>query len=414
MTIRSNFAQLTVAAVAFCAVDASAQWTQWGGPTRDFQAPGGKVVPWSEAGPKKLWTTKIGDGYSSILVDEGRLYTMARDGDRELVVAISAEDGKRVWDFAYDAPLGGDMGMEFGPGPHATPLIAGDHIYTVGVTNKLHCLEKATGKVVWSHDLKAEFGAEQLGRGCSCSPIAYKDNVIVQVGGKPGQALMAFNQKTGSLVWGDGDFEATHSSPVLFKHDGKDQMLIFSGQGLVGVNPASGEVLWTHPHKTQYGANIMTPVVGSDGVIFCSAAYRSGAQGVQLGTDAGKTTTKELWKDGKILVHHADAVRVGDYVYCSSGDFGPASAMCIHAKTGEVKWKETRTLSKANVVAAGDKLVWLDQDGNLIITEASPKEFKILARAELLQKVAWTVPTLVGSRLYVRDRANLIALDLGS
>lgn len=413
MSSRFRFVLAASLAGTVLAASASAQWPQWGGPNRNFVVDTkGLAEKWPDEGPKKLWTTKIGDGFSSVLADDGKLYTMTRHEKSEVVVCVSADKGEILWKHEYEAPFTDEMGMEFGPGPHATPLIAGDRIFTVGVTAKFFALDKKTGKVAWQHDLKSEFNAQQLGRGFSSSPIAYKNTVIVQVGGPSGQALMAFDQATGSVVWGESAFENSHSSPILIKLDGQDQLIVFAAHNVLGFDPSNGKQLWEYAHDTQYGANISTPVCGDDGILFVTSAYGGGARGLQLEKVDGKTTVKELWYSRKIQCHHGTALRVGDYVYVSSGDFGPAFLMCINAKTGEIAWRER--VPKATVVAGDGKVIWLDQDGVLGMVAADPKECRILSKAELLQRIAWTVPTLVGTKLYVRDRANLLALDLGS
>ena len=416
---RYRFARRTVrwiASLAMLAVPVApttAQWLQWGGPQRNFTCETkGLATKWPDDGPKKLWTTKIGDGFSSVLCDDGKLYTMCRKEQSEVAVCVSADKGEILWRYEYEAPFTEGMGMEFGPGPHATPLIVGDRIFTIGVTAQLHALDKKTGKVLWKHDLKKEFNAQQLGRGYSSSPIAYKDTIVVQVGGGPGQSLMCFAQDDGRVIWGDGDFENSHSSPILINVKGKDQLIVFDTKGLISFDAASGKQLWEKAHPVQMGGNIATPVYGSDGILICSSGYGGGARALKIEEKDGKWEINELWANRNVQCHHSTLVRVGEFAYISSGDFGPTFLMCVNAATGEVAWKE-RT-PKATLIAADGKVIYLDQDGTLGLIEANGKEMKLLSKHQLMQRIAWTVPTLVGTKLYVRDRANLVALELGS
>ena len=198
---------------------AAAQWPQWGGPDRDFTVETtGLADKWPEDGPRKLWHRELGDGYSSIVVDDGLLYTMYRVGEDEFSVALDARTGKTIWTHRNRSPFTEEMARD-GPGPHSTPLIAGDHVYTIGTNAVLHCFDKKTGKVIWKHDLPAEFGAPVPWFGYGCSPLAYEKLVILPVdrtrdddeqrtGGidGAGQALMAFEQDTTSIsvtrLWG--------------------------------------------------------------------------------------------------------------------------------------------------------------------------------------------------------------------
>jgi outer membrane protein assembly factor BamB len=394
----------------------------------------GLANEWPAEGPKKLWSRELGDGYSTVVADGDKLYTMYRVGEDEFSVCLDAKTGKTVWEHKNPSPFTAEM-AEFGPGPHATPLIVGNRVYTVGTNMVLHCLDKSSGSVIWKHDLAQEYNANVPGRGYSSSPIAYKDTVIVPVGWKkpepaeekkegespsgnaaepvnPRQALMAFKQSDGSVAWKNQEFDITHSSPILIQYDGEDQLVVFMAREVAGLNPSNGELLWLHPHATMYGANLSTPLWSGDDLIFVSSAYDSGSRVIQLTRDSGKTAPKELWFSKKMRIHHANAVRIGDYLFGSSGDFGPAFFMGVNIKTGQIAWRE-RGLAKATCLHADGKLIILDEDGQLVLARATPEKFTILSKCEVAQRTSWAAPTLVGKTLYVRDRKTITALDLG-
>jgi len=302
------------------------------------------------------------------------------------------------------------MQMENGPGPHSTPSIVGDRLFSIGVTGKLHCYDKQTGKVIWSHDLWQEFQGTKLGRGYSPSPIAYKQTIIVTVGGK-GNALMAFNQKDGAVVWKNQDHSNAHPSPILINVDGQDQLVVFMQQEIGGFDPNNGAELWRHSHPTQYGLNISTPVWGDDNLLFCSSAYNGGSRVLHLTRKDGKTEVNEIWFSNRLRIHIGNAIRIGDFIYGSSGDFGPAFFTAVEIKTGKVVWQD-RSLSRACLLYADGKFIILDEDGHLALATASPTGLKVHSKVELLNHNAWTVPTLVGSKLYLRDRKVIMALEL--
>jgi outer membrane protein assembly factor BamB len=329
----------------------------------------------------------------------------------EIVVAIDAASGKTVWEHAYDAPEVAGMNMEYGPGPHATPLVWDDLVYAVGATGKLHALDKKTGRVAWAQDLYKGLGGKVMMRGYSCSPIAYGETVILTVGG-PGQAVMAFDRRTGRVAWKAHDFDPGPASPLLINVDGQDQLVVFHADGIVGVDPAGGPLYWTHQHSTQYGLNISTPVWGDGNLLFLSSAYTGGSRALRLAQAGGQTTASEQWFTPKMRVHMGTAIRLGDHVYGSSGDFGPAFVTALDIRTGDVAWQE-RGFARANFVHADGKLILLDEDGTLALASVSPTGLQVHAKASVLTNKAWTVPTLVGTRLYVRDRATIKAFDLG-
>ena len=391
----------------FSAPVGAADWLQWGGPNRNFRLSADlKASGWPETGPKQLWTRNLGDGYSSMLVAGRVIYTMYREGLQDVVVALDATNGKTVWESALDAPHAPGMNIEAGPGPHSTPLIVGDRMFATTVIGHLVALDLKTGKRLWSHDLWKEYKGNFLERGYSASPLAYKDTIIVPVGGV-GRALMAFRQKDGSVVWSEGDFDNAQSSPIVIRAGGRDQVVSFMAKHVMAAHPDTGEVLWSIEHKTMYDINAATPVWCEDaGVLVVSSAYDGGARGIQVASEA-----KELWHHNRLRVHHTNMVCADGVVYGSSGDFGPAPLTAVEAKTGKVLWQD-RAFAKAAFVLAGDRLFVVDDDGSVAIATISPQGLKVLAEAQLLRANAWTAPVVSGTQLFVRDRHKVIALAL--
>lgn len=390
--------------------NAQSEWPQWGGPGRNFVSNSkGLAASWPQTGPKQLWTRALGEGHSSIVVDGNTLYTMYSQGEQESVIALAANTGRTIWEHKYDAPTAG-INYEEGLGPHSTPLLIGDLLYTVGSIGKLHALDKKTGKVVWSHDLYKDLGGRKMGRGYSCSPIAYKNAIILTLGGQ-GQTFVAFNQKDGKVVWKNQNLDLSPASPVIINVDGQDQLIAFMGKEIAGLDPNNGALLWSRPHETEWGLNISSPVWGSDNLLFLSSAYNGGSRVLKLTQKDGKTSVSELWFHRRLRLHHTTAIRIGDHVYASSGDFGPAFFSAVNVKTGDVVFQD-RSFPKANFLYADGKLIILDEDGNLALATVSPAGLKVISKASLMKNLAWTVPTLVGTKLYVRDRRTIAALDL--
>ncbi|MGH9967301.1 MAG: PQQ-binding-like beta-propeller repeat protein [Pyrinomonadaceae bacterium] len=395
---------------SFVQTQAQSEWPQWGGPGRNFVSTSkGLAASWPQTGPKQLWSRALGAGHSAIVVDGNTLYTMYSQGEQESVIALAADTGKTIWELKYDAPTAG-IDYEFGLGPHSTPLLVGDLLYAVGSVGKLHALDKKTGKVVWSHDLYKDLGGRKMGRGYSCSPLAYKNTIILTLGGQ-GQTFVAFDQKDGRVVWKNQTLDMSPASPIVINVDGQDQLVAFMGKLIAGLDPNNGTLLWSHPHETDWGLNISTPVWGADNLLFLSSAYSGGSRVLRLEQKAGKTSVSELWFSRRLRVHHSTAIRIGDYVYASSGDFGPAFLAAVNIKTGEVAFQD-RSFPKSNFIYADGRLIILDEDGNLALATVSPAGLKVISKISVMKNLAWTVPTLVGTKLYLRDRRTMAALDL--
>jgi outer membrane protein assembly factor BamB len=272
-------------------------------------------------------------------------------------------------------------------------------------------LNKHDGKVAWSHDLWGEaFGGNVLSHGYSSSPVAYKDTVIVPIGGEKA-ALVAFEQATGSVRWQGHRFENSYSSPLVAEVAGETQLLLFTGEDLIGVNPDTGVLRWSYPHANQWRHNINLPAVTGGDTIFLSSP-QAGARGLQIVRDGDALKVEEIWSTRRLQFYHGASVRDGDWVYGTTGTGGPGFMVAVNIRTGEEGWRE-RGFAKANCLGADGKLVVLDGSGVLYLVDATPEKLVIHARTQLLEGTAWTVPTLVGKTIYVRDGKRILAVNLG-
>jgi outer membrane protein assembly factor BamB len=403
---------LALVLVVACWRPVFGDWRQFGGPAVNFHVDAQRLLDsWPASGPPVVWKRPLGQGYSGITVADGVLYTMYRTGSDEIVLAAKAGSGETLWEHKYAAPFASGMKMENGSGPHVTPLVTEQGVYAVGVLGRLLCLDRNTGKLKWQLDLPTTFGLAIPDRGYSPSPIAYRDMLFVR-GGK-GSAVIALRQQDGAVVWSSGEFGYSGSTPVLGNVEGFDQLVVFGSDEIAALNPLNGDVQWWQQHTTQYGLNISAPVWGEDGIVFCSSAYGAGSRAVQVRRVGDHVEAEELWFNNQVRVHFTNAIRVGDYVYASSGDFGPAPLTAIQVKTGEIAWRD-RTFAKANLLLADGKFILLDEDGTLALVRVSPKGLEVLAKTSLTETRHWTVPTLDGTRLYIRNEREMMALELGA
>jgi len=393
-------------------------WPQWGGPQRDFTSTAtGLATSWPAAGPPRLWSRPLGGGHSAISADEGRLYTVYRPlipnghADEEIIAALDARTGASIWEHRFASPM---AGVGFGPyvGPHTTPLVTGDRVYAAGSRKHLFALDKATGRVVWSHDLIREYGAPEGDRGYAASPLLHSGLIIVAMGGA-GQSLAAFNAATGALVWKAGRVNQSPASPILIEFGGVPQVVYLGGNAIAGFNPASGEQLWLYPHSTSASLNISTPLWSSaDNSLFISAGYGTGSRLLELKRRGASTIAVQRWANHRIRFHFSNAVRVGPFIVGSSGDFGPMFLTAVHASTGEIAWQD-RIFSRAQLLVVDGKLLILDEEGRAGLAQISATGLRLMANAQLLEPMAWTPPTLVGTRMFVRDRKTIAAYELG-
>jgi outer membrane protein assembly factor BamB len=273
----------------------------------------------------------------------------------------------------------------------------------------MHALDKTDGTVLWDRDLwGADLAGNRLGHGYASSPVAYRDTVILPVGG-PGAALVAFDQATGEIRWQAHDFRNSYSSPNLYTLAGEEQLVVFMAEELVAVDPATGVLRWSWPHVNQWGHNITMPAVLGDTIFFTSP--QAGARGLRLTPNGEGVDIEQLWSTRRIQFYHAATVQQGEWVFGSTGTTSPAFMTAINIRTGEVAWKK-RGFAKANCVEADGRLLILDENGVLYLAEATPEELIVRAEAKILDRFAWSVPTIVGQTMYVRDEDQILALDL--
>jgi outer membrane protein assembly factor BamB len=365
-------------------------------------------------------------GYSAIVYDDGVLYTMYRkqitDRD-EYVVALEADTGREIWKHKNSASVVEPPDQRWGgQGPNSTPLVVGDQLFAVGSRSVLHCFDKKTGEVHWKHDLVSEFGAP-LDRhvGYCCSPIAYKDMVIVSAGrpaAEEGAApdsqregapmFIAFEQATGKVAWKSPTYTVNYSSPIMINFAGRDQLVFCTGEGLIGVDPAKGDLLWHHRMEVRHAS--VTPVWNGSDVIFYTASGAQGSSGraVRLIESAGQIVAEEAWNSRKVRIGQPTPVPVGDHFYGSTDRL----LLAVNFETGKRVWAK-RGFPTASCVHADGKLLILDQDGWLTLATATPEGLMVHSKCQVTEPYSFTVPTLVGTTLYVRDRKHIMALDVG-
>lgn len=418
---------LAARGVAIGGEPTTATWSQWGGPNRNFVVPaGGLAESWPDDGPPRLWHRELGVGYSAIVSADGLLFTMYRKAatdEVEYVIALDANSGRTVWEHKTDAPLFQKPDERWGgQGPNATPLLVGDRLYTVGSRAVLHCFEARTGRVLWKHDLAAEYGAVLSATCGYCpSPIAWRDLVIVVAGCATGSennrtlpgapqahTLVAFDQATGEVRWQSLDHPHEYSSAILVRVGDTDQLVLNTYRGLVGVDPATGELLWHETARQSAGTPVWN---GGELVFYCALGdEQEGSAGrvVRLAAGGGRTTVEPVWSSRKVNLMLMTPPCADGRLYCSN----ERGLLGVDFATGERLWFK-RGFGNATCIAAGNKLIILDENGKLSLATPTADGLNVHGQCQITERYSLTVPTLVGTTLYIRDRKHILALDLG-
>ena len=387
-------------------------WPQWGGPNRNFVVPAADLASsWPAGGPKRLWQKPLGDGFSALVTDGITLYATYREGADDAAIALDARTGETRWTTKYAAPFTETCSERLGAAPRAAPLIHGDQLIAVTSGGELHSFDRRDGKAQWKVDVLAGAAGELRACGYSTSPVAYKNTLITMAGGK-GRGVVALDAATGRTVWQSQDFQNGYSSPILIDLDGRPEVVVFTYGEVAGLNPDTGALEWSTPHPSDQGVNVATPIWGDDHLLFVSSAYGGGSRMLRLARKGDTVVVEEVWATQRVRVHFGNAVRLGRRLYFSNGDMATAPFAAVDVATGEPVWRD-RAVTRATLIGVGQDLVLLDEDGNLVLATPTDSGLEVRGKVALLTERAWTAPTLSGTTLYVRDRHQVIALDLG-
>ena len=386
-------------------------WPRWGGPDGDFRVAAGDLADsWPRGGPPILWSRPLGKGYSGIVYHRGVLFTIYRNRGEDVVLAARADDGATIWEYRYPFNRYEASDLQYGSGPNATPLILEDRVITLGFDGALNAMELRTGRLLWSLNLVSDLGGQILDFGNASSPIPYGDAVIVLVGGTT-QAVVALDPADGSVIWRSGPGRISYGTPLVIEVDGQDQLVYQSENEIIGLDPGNGSRLWSHPSYNVNRDNISPPIWGDDGLLWTAMQPEGGTTVVRLTRDERETAVQEVWSDRRISIHFWNAVRLEGHVYASIGGRGNLFA-CIDVRTGAIEWRE-RGFERASLLQTDDLTILLDVNGELALARLRPEGMTVLAQATVADGPTWTIPTLVGTTLYVRDQERLRAFDLG-
>jgi outer membrane protein assembly factor BamB len=401
-------------------------WPGYRGANRDGVTTGPKLArDWEKSPPKLVWREPVGGGYASFAIANGFLVTIEQRRDREVVVCYEAATGKEVWTAGWETRFEERLG---GPGPRATPAIAGGDVFALGARGRLVCLNGADGKEKWAEPTLD--GNANVAWAMSGSPLVVDDLVIVNPGAQTeeanGTAVRAYDRTHGRLVWAAGSHKAGYASPQLATLGGVRQVLIFDADGLGGYELTRGTELWRFPWPTYMGINVAQPIVVDDKTVFISSDYSGEATGgalLRITQTDSKWSATEVWRTKNTVMRckFNSPVRrttpAGDYVF---GLNDPGKLECVDLKTGKLVWKDDRrerrgeAFKQGQILMCDDLILALTEFGELVLVEATPAAFHELGRIDALttRTKTWNPPAMAHGRVYVRNEEEMACYDL--
>jgi len=387
-----------------------ADWPQILGPDRNAvvaEAPSN--FGWSKDGPNVLWRSPAGSGVAGAAIVEGTAYLFFRVEDEEVLEARDLKSGQLQWTQKF--PTSFQPRIMPDDGPLCVPTVKGDRIVLFGASGGLRCLERKSGKVLWSRDTHGEYGADEGYFGAGSSPLIVENLVLVNVGGfRQNAGVVAFELETGKTAWQTGAWQASYAAPILTQANGQPIAIFCTRLETVGLNPKTGEVLF----QTPFGArgptvNGATPVVRGDH-LFLTASYNIGSVWARFDEKSIEVERAEL---DPMASQYTTPVPVGkSLIGCDGRQDGPdADLVCFDPATGDVRWRESG-FGYATLIRVGDKLLIAKTDGEVVLAKASEDRFQILQRTSVLDGVTRALPALSGNTLILRNEQEWICVQL--
>lgn len=420
----ANTARMICTAALFqlAASQASGDWPQWRGPERTgVISADGLLKAWPAEGPPLVWISRqAGRGFSTPSKVGDRLFLLgALEGEEESLIALDAQNGRRVWATTFGRMHGGH------PGPRSTPTWVEGRLYVISSDGKLLCAAANDGARIWSRDLVAEFGGQCGNWAYAESPLVDGDRVICTPGGS-NATIVALDRATGATVWTSAIRRtrttepgarrprraystAGYSSIVVAEIGGVRQYIQFLDGGVVGVAAADGRLLWAWDDPASPVANCTTPIVAGD-IVFAVSAYNTGGGAARIVRQGNEFEVQRLWFLKEFQNHHGGVVLVDGYLYGT----GASELFCVKLNSGRVAWVAP-SVGKGSISAAGRGLYVRSENGPVALVEADPSAYRErgrFAQPDRSNLKAWPHPVIADHRLYLRDQDLVLCYDL--
>jgi outer membrane protein assembly factor BamB len=379
-----------------------AQWPQWRGPGRDGVVPAGSVpAAWPQT-PALKWKQAVGEGYSSPIVSNGRIYVHGRRDPDEIITALDLATGKPAWSAKYPAAFTKNKyANSMAKGPFSTPLVANGLVYTLGTSAVLSAFDAATGELRWRKDWSKEIDTSRLFTGTAMSPIIDSGLLVVHVGDDDAGAIRALDPATGAEKWVLAGHGPGYASPVVVTSAGPRQIVTMTDKAVVGVAVVTGKEVWQIPFPDEWNENIVTPVLAGDVLIV--SGTRKGTFGYRLEAQGQAVTPRQIWHNTDLPMYLSSPVADGSFLY-GFGSRRKGQLFCLDARTGLAKWAtEGRAATNAVMQSAGPNLVVLTTEGELLVLRRNPEKFEELRRYKVAESPTWAHPVLLKQGIVIRD-----------
>lgn len=387
-----------------------ADWPQFRGPNRDAKVADAAVPKTWPKALKEEWKVPVGIGHASPVVAGGKIYIFARQGEEEVLMSLNAATGKELW--RSSQPIAYKMheaALAHGKGPKATPIVYKNSVCTFGITGVLSCHEAATGKLKWRREFSKEFPATSPWFGVAMSPVIDNGVLFAHVGGHDKGALMAFDAETGNVKWKNELDGPAYGSPLVVTLAGVRQVVNFTQKEFVGVDAATGKLLWHLPAKSQYEENSATVATHKDTLIISREGQ--GLTAIRLSKQGSEIVPSEVWTNKDNQLYLNSPVVQGNVVF-GMGAAKKGQFFAIDADSGKTLWQSPGRMGENAAILnlSGKVLFLLTNEAKLIVQPIAASEYAPVAEYTVASSPTWAHPVVLGNRILVKDENTLASL----
>ncbi|MFT5048857.1 MAG: outer membrane protein assembly factor BamB [Chlamydiales bacterium] len=385
-----------------------ADWPHLRGPLCDGRTAAAGLFEGGAFGLEVNWKAALGFAYSGVAVSGRHLVTFFSDGESDVVIALDALDGSELWRHAVSETYRGHDGSE--DGPISTPSIHGGVVFALGPLGDLVALNLADGDAIWSKHLARDFGATIPEYGCTTTPLAVDGVLIVQTGGDEGRSITGLDPASGEVLWSLGDEMTQYQSPVAMELAGRLQVIVPDGERMIGLAPRDGSLLWEHifqGERDSVGTGMATGIDGNRFAMNVGGALTM----IEVTQDAEGTgfATQELFRSRDLGRGYVAPVAYEGHIYGINNSF----LTCIDGTTGKRVWK-SRPPGGCGLLLVNDRLLVLGAEGVVAVVKATPDGYEEEARTQVLEHTGFAWPSFANGRLYVRNSAEVASVAIVS
>lgn len=385
---------------------ANPEWPGFRGADRAGRARGPRLsTNWLAQAPRCLWRIQVGPAWSSFAVAGPLMFTQEQRGPVETVVCYEAESGREVWTRSVEGRLDDPMG---GPGPRATPTLAGDGLFVTAATGTVLRLNPITGETVWRQSLTDLGGRAVPMWGFSASPLVAGSLVVVYAGGSGDKGLLGLDAATGAVRWSAAAGADSYSSPQLNRMAGEDLVLMLTNEGLDLRDPMTGTARLIHAWKSM-AYRALQPTVFDGDIVLLPTPMNAGTRALRVTRSNDQFSAEVLWTSRLMKPDFTDFVIHDGHGYGIDGGV----LTCVNLRTGERKWRDGR-YGKGQVVLQVDSRVLLvaAETGQVAMVLADAEAYVEAGSFKALEGKTWNHPVVVGDRLYVRNAQEAACYQL--